>query len=93
MPAVLSILLVTEDSGKQGYGTISALSVEMLRLVDTQARFTKECVNFEPLQNNQARLALRGNGEGDVGFPRLRGSSSPTCAIGACTRGVGRACS
>lgn len=57
----LSILLLTEDSGKQGYDTIHALSLEMLKLVDAQARLTKEGVDFEPLQNEQARLALRAN--------------------------------
>ena len=57
----LSILLLTEDSGKQGYATIHALALEMLRLVDAQAQFTKESVDFEPLQNEQARLALRAN--------------------------------
>ncbi|HYO60163.1 hypothetical protein [Archangium sp.] len=57
----LSILLLTEDSGKQGYDTLHALTVEMLRLVDAQARLTKENLDFEPLQNEQARLALRAN--------------------------------
>jgi hypothetical protein len=57
----LSILLLTEDSGKQGYDTLHTLTLEMLRLVDAQAQLRKERVDFEPLQNEQARLALRAN--------------------------------
>jgi hypothetical protein len=56
----LSILL-TEDSGKQGYPTLHALVREMLRLVDPQARLTIKRVDFEPLQKEQARLAQRAN--------------------------------
>ena len=57
----LSILLLTEDSGKQGYDTVHALALEMLRFVDAQAQISKQSVDFEPLQNENARLALRAN--------------------------------
>lgn len=57
----LSILLLTEDSGKQGSDTLRALALEMLRLVDAESQLASRKVDFEPLQNEDARLALRAN--------------------------------
>lgn len=55
----LSILLLTEDSGRDGYDTLHALMKEALKLVDPLAQVRH--VHFEPLQNQAAREAVRAN--------------------------------
>ena len=55
----LSLLILTEDSGEAGYSTILALTREMLHLVDPDARL--DSIDFEPIDNEEARRALRGN--------------------------------
>jgi len=61
----LSILILTEDSGEAGYSTILALTGEMLHLVDPDA--TRDGIEFEPIDNEEARRALRGNAWKDEG--------------------------
>lgn len=55
----MSILVLSEDSADQAYDTVRELTLSVLRLVDEKVRTHR--IRFEPLENKQARRALRAN--------------------------------
>lgn len=57
-PENLSILVLTEDSGKHGYDTAAALCKKMLQLVEPSCQTHR--VDFEPA-NERARRVMNGN--------------------------------
>lgn len=57
--ASLSILVLTEDSGQDGFATMQAVVVQILRHVAPKARL--DCIDIEPTEDVNALRSMRGN--------------------------------
>jgi hypothetical protein len=59
MPTLASVLVLTEDAASDGPDTLAALFRHVVRDLDANCQAHR--IDFEPLQNKEARRVLRGN--------------------------------